>query len=371
MARTTGMEQSGVKSVGALRGEKEMNLQLYQRATVTVNESLRMRPGEEVLVVEDGTLSPRLAEAFVYAAKAAGANVTTLNYQPRHFISMREFGLFAGASLGRHEFGIPYPVLRAMEAFEVVIILNSDMEMLFDQSFLDLLGSDRRMAWIPYIDEDCFLRLFPENAQQVAELHESTTAVGEVFARSREAVVRSEAGTDVRMEIGDYRLNWGTGLFQPGKGYGGLEVLPGGQISTMPNAGTADGYVVIDRSVAAPEFRELLDPIKFTVRDGYVTKIEGGVEARRMERFLASLDDGGEAYHLTELGVGTNRLCQVAAVAGPTEDTHTWGCVSLALGADVHLGGETVGGCHLDMTMRFATLLLDGQTIVEEGQLLL
>jgi 2,5-dihydroxypyridine 5,6-dioxygenase len=348
-----------------------MNLLLHQRATIAVDECLGIQPGQDVLVVEDGTLSPRLTEAFVYAAKAAGGNVTIVNYQPHHFISMREFGLFAGASLGRHEFELPQPVLRALEASEVAIILNSDMEMLFDQRFLGLLGDDRKFAWIPYMDEDCFLRLFPENAQQVAELHEVTTAVGDLFTQSRVAVVRSEAGTDVKMEIGDYRINWGTGVFQEGKGYGGLEVWPGGQISTMPNAGTANGTVVIDRSVNAPEFRELLDPIKFTVEDGYVTKIEGGVEARRMERFLAGLDDDGEAYHLTELGVGTNRLCQVVGVAGPTEDTHTWGCVSLALGADVHLGGETVGACHLDMTMRFATLLLDREPVVEEGQLVL
>jgi 2,5-dihydroxypyridine 5,6-dioxygenase len=137
----------------------------------------------------------------------------------------------------------------------------------------------------------------------------------------------------------------------------------------MPNARTANGYVVIDRSVNAPEFRELSDPIGFRVEDGYVTEIHGGVEARRMERFLARLDDEGEAYHLTELGVGTNKLCQVAGLAGPAEDTHTRGCVSLALGADVHLGGETIGACHLDMTMRFATLMLDEQLIVEEGRL--
>jgi leucyl aminopeptidase (aminopeptidase T) len=137
----------------------------------------------------------------------------------------------------------------------------------------------------------------------------------------------------------------------------------------MPNPRSAEGRLVIDRSVNAPEFRELLDPIGFTVEKGYVTKIEGGREARRMETFLASLDDGGEAYHLTELGVGTNKRCKVAGVAGPGEDTHTFGCVSLALGADVHLGGETVAGCHLDMTMRAATLTLDDQIVVDSGQL--
>jgi 2,5-dihydroxypyridine 5,6-dioxygenase len=258
-----------------------------------------------------------------------------------------------------------------MEASDIIIILNSDMEILFDGNFLALLKGNRRIAWMPYLDEDSFLRLFPESTQEAMELHELTAKVGEIFAASREAIVQSDAGTDIRMSIGDYRINWGTGIFQEGKGYGGLEIWPGGQVSTTPNSLTAQGHLVIDRSVNAPEFRELLDPIEFAVENGYVTKIEGGIEARRMERFLASLDDGGEAYHLTELGVGTNRRCKMAGVAGPTEDTHTLGCVSLALGADVHLGGETRGACHLDMTMRSATLKLDGRVVVERGQLAL
>jgi 2,5-dihydroxypyridine 5,6-dioxygenase len=338
---------------------------------VAVRDCLRVESGQEVLVVEDGTLGHSLTEAFVFSAKALGTNTMVFNYQPRHFLSMREFGLFAGASLGRHSFALPRSLLRAMDACDVVIILNSDMEMLFDRDFLALLKGDRKIAWIPYLDEDSFVRLLPETVQEAMELHEITTAVGKVFARSKEVVVRSEAGTDIRLEIGDYRINWGTGVFDASKGYGGLEILPGGQISTMPNPRSARGCVVIDRSVSAPEFRELLDPIRFTVENGYVNGVEGGVEARRMEQFLASLDDNGEAYHLTELGVGTNKRCKVAGVAGPTEDTHTWGCVSLALGADVHLGGETAGACHLDMTMRSATLILDGRVVVEEGRLVL
>lgn len=347
-----------------------MNPALFQRAMVAVRACLAIEANQEVLVVEDGTLSPRMTEAFVYAARAVGSNVLTLNYQPRHFTSMREYGLFAGASLGRHDFGLPKPLLRAIEAANVVIMLSSDLEVEFDESLLALARGDRKIAWIPYIDEDSFLRLFPASAQEVMELHEITTRVGNIFVRSKEAIIRSGAGTDLRMNIGHYRINWSTGVFQAGKGIGGLEVWPGGQISTVPNAGTARGRLVIDRSVNAPEFKELLDPVEFTVEDGYVTKIAGGIEAKRLERFLAALDDGGEAYHLTELGIGTNKRCKMAGVAGPAEDTHTAGCVSFALGADVHLGGETRSGCHLDMTMRSATMELDGQMVVREGQLI-
>jgi hypothetical protein len=71
-----------------------MNQALFDRAMVAIKDCLGVEPGQEALIVEDGTLSPRLTDAFVHCAKALGANVVTLGYQPRHFISMREFGLF-------------------------------------------------------------------------------------------------------------------------------------------------------------------------------------------------------------------------------------------------------------------------------------
>lgn len=348
-----------------------MNLLLFERAMVVAKDCAGVVSGQNVLVVQDGTLGAEITESFVYSAKALGANVMTFTYQPRHFVSMREIGLFAGASLALHEFGLPKPLLSAMRDADVVIILNSDMEMLFDQDFLALLEGERRMMWMPYLNEDSLLRLLPESSVEAADLNRVTTAVGNLFAGARDVVIHSDAGTDLRMQIGDYRINWGTGVFEAGKGYGGLQILPGGQISTIPNAESADGVVIIDRSVSAPEFKELLDPIRLTVRRGYVTQIEGGVEAERVARFLASLNYGHEAYHFAEIGVGTNKRCQAAGIAGPAEDTHIYGCVSLALGTDLHLGGETRGPCHLDATIRAATLLLDGRTVVEQGNLVM
>jgi leucyl aminopeptidase (aminopeptidase T) len=125
---------------------------------------------------------------------------------------------------------------------------------------------------------------------------------------------------------------------------------------------------VIDRSVNAPHFTQLSGPIDLRVEDGVVVDISGGADAQELSRWLASLDDP-HVYNLTELGIGTNRRCHLAGVAAPCEDTHTLGCVSFALGADVHLGGVVSAPCHVDMTMRAATLELDGRRLVDAGAL--
>ena len=105
-------------------------------------------------------------------------------------------------------------------------------------------------------------------------------------------------------------------------------------------------------------------------RARYVTAIDGGSEAKKLRDWRAHEDDP-EIYHPTELAFGTNGRCRLTGVAAPVEDTHTAGCVSFALGADVHIGGRTSAAAHIDMTMFSATLELDGRAIVRDGSLLI
>ncbi|MFC7277761.1 hypothetical protein ACFQS1_27555 [Paractinoplanes rhizophilus] len=322
---------------------------------------------DRVLIVHDDTAAPDTVDAFVAATGGLGAEVTVLRYAPRTFVSMREFGRFAEASVWADDRHAPETLLAALGAADVGLILNADLRLLFDPRFLATL-SGTRIGWIPYLDADNIQRLLPSSADEVAELHQASTVVGEAMAATTEVTIGDANGTDLRMRIGAHRINWSTGVHMQGRGIGGVQIWPGGQISTAPDIGSVSGRLVIDRSVNAPEYKELLDPIGFTVVDGLVTDIDGGVEAERMRRYLSSLDHPG-AYHLTELGIGTNARCVAAGYAGPCEDTHTWGALSMALGADVHLGGVTRAPCHVDMTARSATVAFDGKTVVDEGRL--
>ena len=321
-----------------------------------------------VLVVHDGTMEDRVVDAFAAAVAAIGAEPMVMGYRPRSFVSMQVFGHFAAASLagGRQ---VPAAVVAAMDAADVAVVLNADLTPMFDAAFLDVARSSTRVGWIPYIGLDDMLRLLPATADEVDELLRRTAAVGEAVGGATDVRVTSPAGTDLALRIGQRRLNCSAGVHDPQRGFGGLEVLPGGQVSTVPDAGTAEGTLVIDRSVNAPEYKELLDPIVFTVSGGRVVGVDGGVEAERMERFLAGLNHP-DVYSLTELGIGSNPRCTAAGRAGPCEDTHTLGAVSFALGADVHLGGEVRAPIHLDMTLRRPSLTLDGATLVDDGALM-
>lgn len=336
-------------------------------ADVLLRHDLHVAAGEELLVLTDGTHDADVLDGFVAAGRGLGAQVSVGGYTPERFVAMREFAHFAAASLRDDVRRLPEPLAAALGAADVCVVLNSDLELLFDQRFLASGRETTRIGWIPYLDAETMLRLLPRDAHEVEELAAVTAAVDERLRGAREVTVTSPGGTDLRLELGGRRLNSSGGVHDPGRGFGGIEIFPAGQVSTVPAEASAEGTLVIDRSVNAPEYKELLDPIAFTIREGRVAAIDGGVEAQRLAQFLESLDHP-DVYHLTELGIGTNRKCIAAGYAGPCEDTHAAGCVSFALGADRHLGGDVVAPVHIDMTMRRPSLRADGVDTVIDGR---
>jgi len=151
-------------------------------------------------------------------------------------------------------------------------------------------------------------------------------------------------------------------------GSGQMLFLPAGNVARVPDEGSANGVLVIDRTVCANDYKELREPITIEVVAGNAVSITGGMEAKLLREFLKDQGDP-RAYHLTELAVGTNPLCRLSGVGAPSEDTHVHGTVSFALGCDVHLGGTTPGPAHVDMTMRFPTLISDGTVVTDQGRL--
>ncbi len=343
-----------------------MDVNLADRALVALRDALGVVPGDTLLLISDSWMSDAIRDSFATAGWALGATVLEMSYTALQPVAVQEFGKFAAASL-RPQPHLPAPVVSALATADAAVILNGDMTIMFDDALRALIGRRQtKLAWAPYLTTEALLRLLPRSTAECHELLYLTTKVAERLRGAHDARVTSPAGTALDLRIGSFGINVGTGVATSGAGYGGLEIWPGGQVSTVPDPATAHGRLVIDRSINAPRFMQLSAPIEFRVEEGRVVDISGCEEARELRDWLTSLADT-DAYNLTELGIGTNTRCSLAGVAAPCEDTHTLGCVSFALGADVHLGGTVSAPCHVDMTMRSATLELDGRPIVDAG----
>ena len=71
------------------------------------------------------------------------------------------------------------------------------------------------------------------------------------------------------------------------------------------------------------------EPIKLTVIDGLVKKIDGGREARLLQRFLKEKDDE-YSYRFDEFSMGFNNKARMMGAA--LEDKMMYGATHMALG---------------------------------------
>jgi hypothetical protein len=326
--------------------------------------SLGLADRETLLVVSDGRGPDELAVAFTIAAGEVGAGAIVLKHEPLTAHPLVEYCWFAGRSL-KPPLDVPPVVLAAVLEADAVCFLSCDLELMFGDELRNALREGgARAILLPYLDAPSARRLLPAAAAEIGELHASTRRFGDIFRRSTEAHVRSPGGTDLRLRIGEHETRCHDGIPQAGS----LQVMPAGQVAVVPDERSANGTLVVDRTIADGSYRALAEAIVFTVEEGVVVSVAGGAEARLTARFLEAAGDD-RAYHLTELGIGTNPVCRQRGVNAPTEDTHAAGVVSFALGCDTHIGGVTPGPFHIDMTMHAATLELDGTAVVRDGAL--
>lgn len=341
---------------------------VFNKYALVLEHCLGVSKGEDVLILHDETISNDLTDLMIYAASSLKTNPQSMGYVPRRRLVMREFAQFAGA--WQLEDPLPKIVLGALREADSVVIMGSDLDILFSENFKAMLREGKRVVALPYLTtEELFFRLLPDNHDEISALQAVSKKYHGLLDRAKQARITSEKGTDIRMELGQYRTNCSSGVVEKGVGFvGGMEILPAGQVTRVPNEHSANGTVVVDRSIGAHEYDRLQEAITIKVENGFATEIGGGNEAKRLRKFLDGLDDPN-LFNLTELGIGVNPRCKFTGQAAPAEDTHTEGCVSVALGCDVHLGGEVKAKAHMDSTMWFPTLELDGKIVVEKGKL--
>jgi 2,5-dihydroxypyridine 5,6-dioxygenase len=342
---------------------------LLKRSTVILQQCLQLKPDEHFLVLYDETVEISLPKALSAASALLGSVAQSMCYLPHRWLYEREFSKFGGA--WRYEETLPRVVLGAMKAADCVVFVNSDMDCFFSPGLKALLKEGVRMLLLPYlINRERFLRLLPETPEEILELKETTEKYFRLMDEAGHARMTSPAGTCLDVDLGNHHTGCSKGVLGTGTGgfVGGMELLPAGQVFRVPNKGSAQGKVVLNRSLMAHEYAKLHEPIELIIKDGYIVDIQGGNEAIRLKDFLAKLKDP-EIYNVTELGIGTNPRCRFAGLVAPAEDTHTWGQATIAFGNDTHLGGNTRAPCHIDSTMWFPTLELDGKVVVEKGKL--
>jgi leucyl aminopeptidase (aminopeptidase T) len=186
--------------------------------------------------------------------------------------------------------------------------------------------------------------------------------LAKVFEIAKCVQLTALGGTDLYLDASGRRGNALTGLVEPGQ----FSTIPTIEANFSPVEGSAQGVIVADASIPYLGIGVLEEPVRATVRDGYVTAIEGGAQADVLRQNLAAQGDP-HVYNVAELGVGLNpkaRLCGLML-----EDEGVLGVVHVGIGTNITLGGTVRAKTHYDLLIHGATLTVDGKVVLRDGAL--
>ena len=184
----------------------------------------------------------------------------------------------------------------------------------------------------------------------------------------------SAAGTDVRFALGGYPNLEEYGFTdKPGR----WDHWPSGFLATWANEGTAAGRIVLDRGdILLPQKSYVQEPVSFTIEKGYVTKIEGKLDAELLKEYMASFNDP-ESYAISHIGWGLQERARWSVLSLYDREATTGmdarafaGNFLWSMGPNNEAGGNRETACHIDIPMRNCTVALDGEVMVRAGVVL-
>lgn len=230
-----------------------------------------------------------------------------------------------------------------------------------------ILKAGARILVISNEHPEALERLAPDAALETRE-----RAAAKMLRGARRMHVTSAAGSDLAVDMmGATTVGvWGW-TDRPGT----LAHWPGGLVVSFPKGGTVNGTLVLDRGDANLTFKRYLEsPVRLTLENDYVTRIDGeGADAQMMRGYWAAWGER-EAYAVSHVGFGMNPKARYEALAmydkrdtNGTELRAVAGNFLFSTGANEFAGRYTAG--HFDLPVMRTTIEIDGTAVVRDGVL--
>ena len=320
----------------------------------------KVAAGQTVMLVTDLQTRRAYVQAAFAAADELGADIYEMCVN-----SIPSWTKVGVATVGKCK-----GTLEAAKATDMIVVFHVP---LFTRWLKDVMVAGVRVLMIIDGPDDLEQLLSPPGLKD-AVLH-----AHKVLEAGREVRVTSPAGTDFTYRCGDYPVMSQYGFAdEPGR----FDHWGAGHVHTFPNEGSANGTVVFQPGdiVILPYCRYVQDPVRVQVRDGFITAIEGGLDAKLMKDWLndnkADADDR-DPFAVSHLGWGLNpqALWYGIALNGDEPErsraaARTFpGNFLFSTGPNTHGGGNRATRGHYDVPMRDCTVVIDGTTVIEAGRL--
>ncbi|NNE85629.1 MAG: hypothetical protein HKN28_16820 [Alphaproteobacteria bacterium] len=321
----------------------------------------KVSQGETMVLLSDMTTRPEYVEAAFAAAEDLGASA----------YEMRVNMVPSWTKVGVDTIGQTKGLKEALVAADIVVALHIP---LFTGWLREVMSTGTRFLMIIDAPDDLETLLAPKGLKE-AVLH-----ADQRLAATKEIRVVSDSGTDLTYSCGDFPVmsQWGYSD-EPGH----FDHWGVGHTHTFPNEGSANGTVVIAPGdiVILPYCRYVHDEVRLEIRDGFIRKIEGGLDAKLMTDWLEDnkiSEDDLDPYAVSHLGWGLNpqaRWYNIALNGDDPERAHAAarvfpGNFLFSTGPNTQGGGTRNTKGHYDVPMRDCSVILDNEVIIEKGKII-
>jgi leucyl aminopeptidase (aminopeptidase T) len=349
------------------------DVMLDSAALVAVRDVLGVRKGERVLIVTNPEPDVEAISRALYRQTGAMGGEPLLVIQPvKGQLDYADPAVISAlSSRPQVVLSISHEKLgKDREAMAEPIRVKRRGKQRYKKYFhvFDYLLSEKRCRsfWSPGVTVDMFTRTVPIDYDL---LQERAARLGYAMSRSDAVTITAPGGTDVTIGLKGRRCRKDDGNFRkPGSGGN----LPAGEVFISPQLGRSSGIIAFDGSISSDRGEIIIKrPIKCSVERGFVTKVSGGSEARRLRNTLKRskekagrmVADGdipaarGEefsrnTFNLGELGIGLNPAAKI--VGNMLEDEKAFRTCHIALGSNYDNDAEAL--THLDGLVKEPTI---------------
>lgn len=319
-----------------------------REARLAIEHCYSVKNDENVAILTDQDHTVE-AKALASVAGEVGANVVLLDAS-------------AYVQAGMLMAGIPEPPAHVSSMMEKTQVFIIKTEMDFAHRFAHTEAArivERNKGRIASVEED--MGTWGIDYDYLVETKERTAKLAAITGKADRIRITSEKGTDITFSI----RNRPALVIVPQRAPGDvMSPLPlWGEVAHSIIEDSGNGVVVADGIANAVANNGLKEPITYDVKDGRAHNIRGGDEARRWRAIVESADENANV--LCEFAVGTGRRERWNTVS----EKGALGTLHLALGenAGPYPGGKNHSRIHLDVTIRYPTIEVDGRVVDAKG----
>ena len=263
----------------------------------------------------------------------------------------------------------PDDILEAVRTFDVGIHFLGTTSVEEQPYRLSLVkaaaeGGTIRFSAGLHIDQDIIDNELSADYEEISDI---THRLYNHLQGASEVHLTSPLGTDLRMSIKGRPVAVDPGIMRDPGYYN----LPAGECYVAPLENSANGKLVIDKSFPGILIK---DPITLLFEKGRVVDVKGGKEAKALLKQIKAAEkqkNGNGTRTIAELGIGTNTAARITG--NVMTDEKVLGTVHIAIGHNAvkPYNGVNHAPIHLDGVMGDPTLVIDGETLIENGNYLI